>query len=464
MNQPADIFAIPEAITLSQLTTLLGNALRMEPRIQQVWVTAELSDVRTSGGHCYLELVEKNSSGNTVAKIRANIWSSTYRVLSHKFYAATGSYITSGIKVMLRGSVTHHNVYGVAFNVTDIDPTYTLGDMERKRREILEQLKKDGLLERNSRTYMPMNPQRVAVISAAGAAGYGDFCNQLDANSAGYKFYTHLFPAVMQGERTETSVIGALEMVMMTVDLWDCVVIIRGGGATTDLNGFDSLEIGRAIALCPIPVITGIGHERDTTVPDYVAYKSCKTPTAVAEYLLETLRTADTTATNLVRAIMQYSTQRLRGEWERLSAAASMVPAQAQASLRQASLRFSTLLEAIPRAVSSRLALASQRLDYLGSAAASASSARTAMERSRLDTFPTALTRAAEVAIARQNERLSHISSLITVLSPQATLRRGYSITRVDGKAVTSAADLKSGTRITTVFADGSVSSTVDKP
>ncbi|MDE6669330.1 MAG: exodeoxyribonuclease VII large subunit, partial [Muribaculaceae bacterium] len=327
MNSPQTNPGSRVALTLTQLTQVIGNSVRLNPSLQGAWVTAELSDVRVNGGHCYMELIEKNSVGSTVAKLRATVWANQFRMIQTKFAAATGRQIGSGIKVLLYGSTTHHSVYGLSFSVTDIDPAYTLGDMERLRREILERLHYEGILERNKQLSMPWAPQRIAVISAAGAAGYGDFLNQLGANQEGFVFYPFLFGAVMQGNRTASSVIEALELIEHTVDLWDCVVIIRGGGATTDLNGFDNYELARRVALCPLPVVVGIGHERDRTVLDEIAHTRCKTPTAVAAYLVDSLRQSYNRAAQCVDYIIRQGGAVTNGERLRLHNTESMLPA-----------------------------------------------------------------------------------------------------------------------------------------
>ncbi|MDE6793126.1 MAG: exodeoxyribonuclease VII large subunit, partial [Muribaculaceae bacterium] len=208
-------------MTLSQYTAWIGEAMRRVPELWNAWVVAELSDVRINGGHCYMELIEKNAAGQTVAKMRATIWASVFYPLRRKFLNATGRDIATGMKVMLRGGVNHHSLYGLSFNVSDIDPSFTLGDMERLRREIIMRLTNEGIINRNKEVSLPIAPQRVAVISAEGAAGYGDFMNQLLGNADDLKFYPRLFPAIMQGDRTSSSIRAALERVEQTIDLWD---------------------------------------------------------------------------------------------------------------------------------------------------------------------------------------------------------------------------------------------------
>ena len=297
------------ALTLRELNRRIAMLLSV-PSTQNVWVTAELSDVRTSGGHCYFELIDKNEvTGAVDSRLKGIIWSSNYVRLSAMFAAETGQRFATGLRVMVRGSVNYHAAYGMSFVVNDVNPSFTMGDVERRRREILLRLEREGILNLNRQIEWPVPALRVAVVSAAGAAGYGDFMKQLYGNASRLKFETRLFPAVLQGERAAASVIDALNAVNADLDNWDCVVIIRGGGATSDLISFDNYELAANVAQFPLPVIVGIGHERDVTVLDYIANMRVKTPTAAAEWLvanaearLEELRR---TASDMVRAVQE---------------------------------------------------------------------------------------------------------------------------------------------------------------
>lgn len=426
-------------VSLLQFTTQIGNAIRRSPELYSAWIVAELSDLRIAGGHCYMELIEKNQAGQTVAKIRAMIWRSGLPQLRQKFLQATGRDLQSGLKVMVQGTATHHPVYGLSVTISDIDPSYTLGDLDRLRREILERLQKEGILNANKSVPLTAAPQRIAVISAAGAAGYGDFINQLDGNAGGFTFYPHLFGAVMQGERTAPSVIAALEAIEMTIDLWDCVVIIRGGGSTTDMNGFDDYELARAVALFPLPVIVGIGHERDRCVLDEIACVRCKTPTAVASFLVDRLGEAWNQADRLTRAIAQYASDRLVGEQRRLAQAGVAVPSFAQQRVEREKINLHRLSEGIPMSVSRATTGANARLDA-------------DLKMVRL---------AADAVIARAGEYLKSRESLLEVLDPKNTLKRGYSVTRIGGHAVTDASQVKAGDVLETVLFNGTIESTV---
>ena len=277
-----------QPLSLHELNGLVKRSIR-SCLPDTYWVQAELSDVRTNySGHCYLEFVQKDAGGNNlIAKARGTIWSNIFKMLKPYFEQETGQSFTSGIKVLVEVSVEFHELYGYSLTVLDIDPTYTVGDMERKRREILRQLEEEGVIDLNKELEMPMLPQRIAVISSATAAGYGDFCDQLQHNRFGFKFHTQLYPAIMQGDTAARSIVQALNAIAAQEEEWDVVVIIRGGGATTDLQCFDDYVLASHCAQFPLPIVAGIGHTRDVSVVDMVVHTSVKTPTAAAEWLIE---------------------------------------------------------------------------------------------------------------------------------------------------------------------------------
>lgn len=428
-----------KALTLQRLQFLIGDSIRQTPELQGVWVTAELSDVRIAGGHCYMELLEKDERGATVAKMRAMIWSNTLMALRRKFYSSTGKDIATGLKVMVRGSANHHAVYGLSFTISDIDPSYTVGDMERLRREILMRLEAEGILENNRSLEFPYLPQKIAVISAPGAAGYGDFMNQLQNNPEGFKFYSMLFPAVMQGERTSAAVREALTLVEATIDFWDCVVIIRGGGATTDLNGFDDYDLAKAVAIFPLPVMVGIGHERDRTVLDEIACVRCKTPTAAAALLVDYLRQAYTAVYDNVCKIGRYSAEVLRGEKYRIANLETAIPAQVKTRLLKADKRLSDTGHALGRLLTRRTLSEKERQKML---------------RFRFEKICRSITE-------KPLLRLKNLENMIRLLSPQNTLKRGYSITLINGKAVRGIKAINPGDMITTRLADGILKSEI---
>lgn len=453
----------PRALTLSALNALIGNAVRMERRAQGVWVVAELSDMRSSAGHFYAELIEKDARGATVARLRANLWAGTATGVRRKFFAATGRDIGSGLKVMLFGSVTHHPLYGLSFNIQDIDPSYTLGDLERLRREILETLAREGVSEMNKSLPVPVAPQKIAVISAAGAAGYGDFTDQLESSPEGFRFYPLLYGATMQGERTAASVMEALDSIEMTVDFWDAVVIIRGGGSTSDLNGFDNLELARRVATYPVPVIVGIGHERDRTVLDDIACVRCKTPTAVAAWLIDALRSALGRAYDGIDKISRLAAGRLEGDMRRLTSAEAIIPALARQRISSAAMALQSMAHRLPAAVGAQTSRNAARLASFEAAIGVSAKGRIAEAERRLKDKAREIASGASLAVAANLRKLEYLEKIAGALSPQETLKRGYSITRVGGKALTNAGNLRKDEVIETTLAEGRIYSVVIK-
>lgn len=407
-----------ESLSLYELGRLIRLTLR-EGLPDAYWVQAELSEVREAyNGHCYIELVQKADWGNAlVAKARGTIWANVYKMLKPYFESTTGQTFTAGIKVLMQVSVEYHEQYGLSLTVHDIDPTYTLGDMARRRREIIQQLEEEGVLTLNKELSIPLLPQRVAVISAAGAAGYGDFCDQLEGNPYGFVFYPKLFPAVMQGDRVEETIISALDRIAAEQDAWDVVVIIRGGGATSDLSGFDTYDLAANCAQFPLPIITGIGHERDDTVLDMVAHTRVKTPTAAAEYLIALMVEVATTLDELVTAFATGVTDRMHREEKRVEQLAGRLPALCSLTCANGMHRIEQLEMHM----------------------------RTALQKTMVE----------------QQHRLVLMEKIIEGASPQQILQRGYSITRCEGRVVRDAASLLEGSVLTTELANGMITSTV---
>lgn len=407
-------------LSLFDLNALVRHSLE-QCLPDEYWVQAELSEVRVhpSTGHCYVEFVQKDPrSNNLIAKARGVIWSNIFHLLRPYFEESTGQAFTAGIKVLVQVTVSFHELYGYSLTVQDIDPTYTLGDMARRRREILTQLEAEGVLTLNKELPMPVLPQRIAVISSATAAGYGDFRHQLENNPRGYYFRVELFPAAMQGERVEDSILEALDRIHERQEEFDVVVIIRGGGATSDLSCFDTYLLAAACAQFPLPIITGIGHERDDTVLDAVAHQRVKTPTAAAEYLISRMDETASHLSELVERLHEDVTLRLRQEHIRLQQYRSRIPT---ASVRR---------------------LATARMELL--------------------TAHKDLHRAVESMLTRQRYRLELLRQRVADASPEKQLARGYSITLKEGRAVKNAAELHPGDRIETLLKEGKIISTVN--
>ena len=430
----------PQGITLSRFNELITQAINSTPGLQNQWVVAETSDLRVVRGHCYMELVEKNDAGTTVAKLNAVIWSSNYPRLVAKFMAATGAELKTGMKVLVKVSANYHSQFGFKAVISDIDPSYTMGDMARQRHEILKRLKADGIIDMNKELPITAVPQRIAVISAAGAAGYGDFMNQLANNPYRLKFYTCLFGASMQGAQTVPTVLAALDRINDHLDLFDAVVIIRGGGATSELNSFDNYDLAAAVAQFPLPVIVGIGHDRDETVLDFVAAIRVKTPTAAAEWLINRGTNALAHLDELQETVVTAVRDTVGHAREQLAYYTSMIPAASRRIIDTNMLRLDNYTKAIPLAANNLIAAQCTRLDR-------------ALER---------MGEAIEHALQREQQRLQALGDKALLLSPENTLQRGYSLVIKDGKCVTTSSQLQPGDHIHVQFAEGSTDATVN--
>ena len=310
----------------------------------EYWVEAELSECREHGGHCYMELIEKDEHSNTpTARASAKCWRHTWMIVKPYFERVTGQQLTAGMKVLIKVYAQFHETYGFSWIVSDIDPTYTLGDMARKRQEIIRQLKGEGVFDLQRDLVIPLFAKRIAVISAPNAAGYGDFCRQLEDNEYGFRFEVTLFPAIMQGNQVEESVISALNSIYQRICDFDVVCILRGGGATADLSGFDTLALAENVAQFPLPIITGIGHERDESILDMVSNTKVKTPTAAAAFLIDHLK----------RVL------------ERIEQAAKMIPTLAQRILSDHRHRIEMLESRLPMTIERYLTNQKHRLESL---------------------------------------------------------------------------------------------------
>ncbi|MDR1644851.1 MAG: exodeoxyribonuclease VII large subunit [Tannerellaceae bacterium] len=407
-----------EELSLYELSCRIKNTVR-NTFSGAYWVRAEMSDVRShASGHCYLEFVEKHpNTGQLTAKMRASIWARNFAQMKLYFEKETGQTFASGLKVLAKVTVEYHELYGFNLNVLDIDPSYTVGDMIRKRLEIIRRLKDEGVLNLNKELPFPTLPRRIAVVTSSTAAGYEDFTNQLIHNKAGYPFYIKLFPALMQGEKTEASVIAALEHVFRHTKHFDLVVIIRGGGATSELSCFDSYLLATNCAQFPLPIVTGIGHERDDTVLDLVAHTRMKTPTAVAEFLIG--------RNNEVAAHLQLISSRL------------------------------------PSIVTNRLERSRSQLFSIGNRLPIASAGLIGRHNNRLLTLRARMQQALQARLSGQSHFLGITEQFIRMASPEYILQKGYTLTLKDGKIVKHAATLHPGDELTTRFPDGEVKSSV---
>ena len=421
-------------LSLYELNSLVRDVISMSLP-DSYWVEAELSEAREGyGGHCYMELIEKDEHSNTpIAKAHASCWRNRWMLLKPQFERVTGQRIHAGMKVLLKVHAQFHENYGFSWIVDDIDPTYTMGDMARKRMEIIQTLKEEGVFDLQKELKLPMFCQRIAVISSATAAGYGDFCNQLADNGYGLQFTTALFAATMQGEGVEQSVISALNRINEEWENWDCVVIIRGGGATSDLSGFDTLALAENVANFPLPIITGIGHERDESVLDMISFQRVKTPTAAAAFLVDHLTEVYARIEDAQEAIGNYVKRRLQVERMKFERLSTQIPTLFSLVKVRQSNRLDQLLN--------RLKVKAERIPADG--------------LHRLEMLEARLKEPVARKLERELHRIDMLSQRAIAQDPERLLSRGYSITLKDGKSIKDASQLKAGDEIETRFAKG---------
>lgn len=426
-------------LSIAQLTEQIR--LTLENELEPVyWVVGELADFRQAPqGHVYFELVEKQGS-QVLAKIRANLWQFTYRSVAAKFESTTGTSMKNGMKVLAQVAVTYHPVYGLSVNVKDIDPSFSLGERARLRQETIDRLTREGLLRLNGRFELPPVIQKIAVISSATAAGYGDFVNQIDQNTYGYKVYHKLFNSLMQGNEAVANLISALDRVKTEAEILnlDAVIIIRGGGAQLDLDCFDDYRLGVAIANFPIPVFTGIGHERDETVADLVAHTRLKTPTAVAEFLLSGFREFEEILGLILMRLDRTTRQKLREEETRIH----------QFALRTKSL------------AGNRISLEAEKVKNRSTRIQQAAKSQLKIQSLNLDALEKGLKKGLESYLRQQLEKLDNQENLLRQLNPEAILKRGYTRTELEGKPI-HLSNLKTGDEIETYTQDLKISSTI---
>ena len=424
----------PNTITLQEFNNRIKRLLS-DPSVMNCWVVAETTDVRINQ-HCYLQLLEKNpKTGATVAKIKAIIWGNQFRFLNARFKQVTGRDIGNDMKIMVCLSVNYSPQYGLTVVINDINPEFTLGDMERQRQEILNRLTQEGIIGQNKTVPVPPVLQRIAIVSAAGAAGYGDFMKQLTDNKYGVCFYPCLFQATMQGVKTVPTVLAALDKVEQNQHLFDCVVIIRGGGGTEELNSFDNYDLARRVATFPLPVIVGIGHERDITVLDYVAGIRVKTPTAAAEHIILQAANALAHIGDLSNQVVSIARDYIARAKEQLSYYAGNLPIMAQRIIDTNTLRLQNFIQNIPLHVQRRIE----------------------SENAQLARQKDAIKNAVAQVKMKETMRLEALGDKIELLSPRKVMARGYTLTTCEGKIMTDAAQLDAGKLVTIHFRDGKV-------
>lgn len=452
------------AITLYELNSRVKQTLK-SGFADPVWITAEITEIQLNhSGHCYLQLADKKEEDDSLtATARGTIWAFVFRTLRPYFESVAGRALAKGMKVMLNVEVVFHEVYGYSLNIKDIDPVYTVGDLERKKREILSQLEQDGIINMNRELKFPLLPKNVAVISSPTAAGYGDFVHQLETNPYGYHFQIKLFSASMQGEKTTESVIAALEEIYKEEQDFDVVVIIRGGGSQTDLSCFDSYDMAANIAQFPLPVIAGIGHERDETIVDRVAYLRVKTPTAAATFLIDIFRKQEERLEALERNFLTDVQDLLQEQKDRQLTAISVFKHSVQTLLTGDTTRLRLISQRMEYVSKSYVNSRQNLFDNLKVKISNRVSNLWGGQFSRVETNRVRLHQIVLQTLSDHRQALEIAKTTVKYADPAKVLERGYSITRLNGKAVKDATELRVGDRLETEMAKGRIWSEVTK-
>ncbi len=452
-----------EKITLTELQFIIRDSLYIALP-EMYWVAAEISEIRENfSGHCYLELIEKqHDEKNIKARIKAIIWSSRYRFLKSYFENITGETLKEGLKILAKVKIEYHELYGLSLIISDIDPAFTIGEMAAKRQMIIARLEQEGVFSMNKELILPAVPRRVAVVSSSNAAGYSDFMKQLHENSYGYKYYTALFETVMQGTETEESVINSLNRIADNIEYFDVVVLIRGGGSQTDLSWFDNYRIAYHVTQFPIPLITGIGHERDMTVTDMVAFQSCKTPTSVADFLIGCVADTETHLTELSRNITELSRVIIERNRNRLELSRLRLIPVSRIMISEAKENLSGKIVEI-------INTGKDFIIRAGFTPLNQKSRLTSLVRTYSLDKDTMLKRTihdlklfAGKAIEKNNNNLNRMESSVIMLDPANVLKRGYTVTMKNGKILKSCESIETDDAIDTRFSDGHVISRVE--
>ena len=451
-----------EKLSLTELQLIIRDSLYLALP-DMYWVTAEITEIKENfAGHCYLELVEKTSEEKNVsARVKAIIWSKRYSFLKSFFENSSGESLKEGLKILVKVKIEYHEIYGLSLIIIDIDPSYTIGEMALKRRLIIKRLEDEGIFTMNKESAFPVVPQRIAVISSKNAAGYSDFINHLTGNNYGYVFYTCLIDTIMQGSETEQSVIKSLDKIALNTGLFDLVVIIRGGGSQSDLSWFDNYNIAYYITQFPLPVVTGIGHDKDMSVTDMVAYESLKTPTAVADYLIGCMNDTEnhlmeisSGITNISRMIIEKNRIRIDSCRIKLNPVARLMLSEVKEDL--SGRIFEIINKAREYIGRAGLSPVNQKSRLFSAIRSFTSVKELSLKQNRLDLF-----KFTSGSLKSNNIRVTGLESVLEMVRPENVLRRGYTITSLNGKIIKSRAEVKADEIIDTQFSDGSISSKV---
>ncbi|HKL71890.1 MAG TPA: exodeoxyribonuclease VII large subunit [Marinilabiliaceae bacterium] len=453
-----------KALSLFELNQQIKGALK-ESFPSSIWVRAEIAELRENrNGHCYLDLIEKDEETNqVVARMRAMIWSYTYRMLKPFFETTTGQPFTEGIKVLIQGSVEFQELFGMSFTIQDIDPAYTLGDLEQKRLEVIRKFESEGVLKMNKELSLPLVPQKIAIISSPTAAGYGDFIHQLESNAYSLKFYHKLFPAIMQGEKAPGSIADAFDKIFEYAHFFDVVVLIRGGGASVDLLCFDDYWLCYNITQFPIPVLTGIGHERDLSVADIVAHTNLKTPTAVAEFLIngagEALNIFNGIALNLKNIVKE----KLNKHHQKVDRFSMQIKPLTQQLLTLKKHYLMVRTERVSNRTYSIIKREYQQLDQWARLAKQLPTNLVKNQKKELVNLQNKAVLQTQNIIKDQKKRVDLLAKENQLNDPINILNKGFTLTYLDDHPIKDSVNLTNDMEITTHFRDGIIKSKITK-
>ena len=449
-------------LTISELQLVIRDTLYLSlPDFY--WVIAEISEIKqNSSGHCYLELIEKRADETNIkAKIQAIIWNNRYEFVRAFFEDATGETLRAGLKVLLKVQIEYHELYGLSLIINDIDPSFTIGEMAAKRRLIIKRLETEGVFNMNKDLEMPLVPQRIAVISSSNAAGYKDFINHLQNNSYGYAFSATLFEAAMQGAQNEQGIINALYDIEKVSEQFDVVVIIRGGGSQADLGWFDNYNIAFHVTQFPLPVITGIGHDKDLSVTDLVAYRSVKTPTAAADFIIELTAETENYLLEIGDNIKTLASEYLEQFWDTLELSGKKLMPLANAIMSKLRHKMSEIHHNFIGIIGEQTYKAEIKTEKLKLKLSSMAMTNITNQHNKMLMIKSLLVSSARKLIDKEEKRAVSLSNTLEILNPENVIRRGYTITFKNGNVVKSLQNLETCDVIETKFSDGLIKSTI---
>jgi exodeoxyribonuclease VII large subunit len=451
-----------EKVSLTELQLIIRDSLYLALP-DSYWVMAEISEIKeNNAGHCYLELIEKHPDEKNVrARVKAIIWSKRYSFLKTFFENITGESLREGFKILVKTKVEYHELYGLSLIITDIDPAFTIGEMAMKRQLVIKKLEQEGVFSMNKELIFPAVPQRVAVISSKNAAGYSDFINHLKSNSFGYIFYTALIESSLQGTETEQGVISALDRIALNSHLFDLVVIIRGGGSQSDLSWFDSYDIAYHVTQFPLPVITGIGHDKDVSVTDMVANRSLKTPTAVADFLIDSTAYAENHIIEMISEIIE---------------ASRIIIEKNKNRIETSGIKLLPLARIMMLDIKDKLSTERAEILNIGKELIIRAGLISANHEARLTSASKSLASGKDAALKRTNQRLitgtinclsvnnvklKSLENTLQLINPEKVLQRGFSITSINGRILKKTEQIKKDDLIDTQLYDGTLRSRV---